>query len=253
MSTAIDTIKLGKAAGLDGLYPEFVKHLGKRARIWILKFLNQIFKVARLPPLMMKTIIIAILKPGKAADDPTKYRPIALLSIMYKLLERIIYNRIKEPIDDETPVEQAGFRENRSCVEQVLALTTHIEAGFENKLKTALALIDLSSAYDTIWRMGFMWKFYLVIRCKKLGHLVNAMLSNRIFRVFINNRSSRPRVLNNGVAQGSVCAPTYFNLYTSDVPPTKSRKSPLRTIWLWQLKSSAFKREKKTLDLTYAR
>ena len=64
----------------------------------------------------------------------------------------------------------------------------------------------------------------LVIRCKKLGHLVNAMLSNRIFRVFINNRSSRPRVLNNGVAQGSVCAPTYFNLYTSDVPSTKSRK-----------------------------
>lgn len=95
---------------------------------------------------MMKTIIIAILKPGKAADDPTKYRPIALLSTMYKLLERLIHNRIKEPIDNSLPDYQAAFRENRSCVEQLLALTTHIETGFENGLKTAIALVDLSSA-----------------------------------------------------------------------------------------------------------
>lgn len=56
LDAAISSINSGKAAGLDGLYPEFLKHLGKRAKIWILKFMNQIFKVARLPSLMMKTI-----------------------------------------------------------------------------------------------------------------------------------------------------------------------------------------------------
>lgn len=102
--------------------------------------------------------------------------------------------------------------------------TSHIEVGFEKNLKTGLSLIDLSSAYDTIWRVGFLWKFYKVIPSRKLGKLVNSMLTNRTFRVFINDRSSRPRVLNNGFGQGSVCAPTFFNLYTSDMPMTKSRK-----------------------------
>lgn len=113
--------------------------------------------------------------PYPQADDPTKYRPIALLSIMYKLLERLIYNRIKVPIDNSLPADQAGFRESRSCTEQVMSLTSHIGAGFENNLKTAIALIDLSSAYDTIWKMGFMWEFYQVIQCIKLGRQVNVM------------------------------------------------------------------------------
>ena len=178
LDAAICSIKAGKAAGLNGLYPEFLKHLGKRARIWILKFMNQIFKTARLPPLMMKTIIIAILKHRKNPELPESYRPIALLSLMYKLLEKLIYHRIKSPIDAVLPDYEAAFRENRGCSEQVLALTSHIEVGYQNNLKTGLALIDLSSAYDTIWRIGFLWKFYNVIPSKKLGKLINGMLTN---------------------------------------------------------------------------
>lgn len=69
-----------------------------------------------------------------------------------------------------------------------------------------------------------MLKFLKAIPSKKLGNLVNSMLCSRSFRVFIGNRSSRVRVLNNGLSQGGVCAPIYFNLYTSDMPSTKSRK-----------------------------
>lgn len=222
--TAIAAMKIGKAAGLDGFYPEFLRHLGNRAKYWLLKFLNKIFKFSKLPPLMMKSKIIGILKPGKSSDDPKNYRPIALLSVIYKLLERLIYGRIKSKIEASLPPEFAGFREKRSCSEQVLAMTSHIEAGFQRGLKTALVLVDLSSAYDTVWRTGFLWKFYKVIPSRKIGRLVNAMLTNRIFRVFINDKSSRPRRLNDGFAQGSVCAPPYFNLYTSDMPVTSSRK-----------------------------
>lgn len=50
------------------------------------------------------------------------------------------------------------------------------------------------------------------------------MLCNRSFRVFINNKSNRPRRLNDGLAQGSVCAPDYSNVYTSDMPVTLSKK-----------------------------
>lgn len=114
LQMAISTTKLGKAASLDGFYPEFLHHLGNRAKFWILKFLHKIFKFSRLPALMMKSKIVAILKPGKSPDNPNNYRPIALLSIIYELLEKLIYGRIGSKIESALPPEFAGFRVKRS-------------------------------------------------------------------------------------------------------------------------------------------
>jgi hypothetical protein len=57
-----------------------------------------------------------------------------------------------------TPVHQAGFRIHRSCTEQAMALTTHIEAVFQRQLKTGVVFVDLSAAYDTVWRDGEVYE-----------------------------------------------------------------------------------------------
>jgi hypothetical protein len=76
--------------------------------------------------------VIIILKPGK--DDALHFQLIPLLSIVFKLLKRMILQRIQPLIDEVVPVSQAGFRQHCSCTEQVMALTSHIEAGFQHKL-----------------------------------------------------------------------------------------------------------------------
>lgn len=88
-------------------------------------------------------------KTNKPIDEPSSYRPLSLLRVYYKLLERAIYNRIYDAIDRKLPGEQAGFRKNRSCTDQILALSTFIESEFEKKQKTGVALVDLSSLYGT--------------------------------------------------------------------------------------------------------
>lgn len=85
-----------------------------------------------LSPLFKQTKINSIVKPYKPADKAESYRPIALLSLCYKLLERLVCNRILPVIDTNILPEQAGIRPGRSCCHQVLALTTHIERGYEN-------------------------------------------------------------------------------------------------------------------------
>jgi hypothetical protein len=62
----------------------------------------------------------------------------------------MIFQRIQPLIDAVVPVLQAGYRKNHSCTEQVLALTSHIDAGFQRKLKTGVVFIDLTVAYDTV-------------------------------------------------------------------------------------------------------
>lgn len=72
------------------------------------------------------------------------------------LLERLVYKRISHIILETTPVEQAGFHSGRSCTNQVLVLTTYIEIGFQEQLKTAVAFIHLTVAYDTVWKQGLL-------------------------------------------------------------------------------------------------
>lgn len=178
----------------------------------------------KLPSIFKRAKILALLKPKKPADDPKSYRPIALLSVCLKLLERLILNRIGPPIEAIIPKEQAGFRPKRSCTDQVLALTNFIEEGFQKRMKTAVTFVDLTAAYDTVWKMGVIFKLMKVIPCLKLCDLVCSILSDRLINVYLNNSRSNTKKLNNGLPQGSVLAPSLFNLYIHDLPPTTCRK-----------------------------
>ncbi|VVC28118.1 Reverse transcriptase domain [Cinara cedri] len=94
----------------------------------------------------------AIRKPGKDGNDATDYRPISLLNSFYKALKQLIYNRITQMIDSIPSVVQADLGNERSYCEQVMSPTAFIESGFQKRLKTGAVFIDLSSAYDIIWR-----------------------------------------------------------------------------------------------------
>jgi hypothetical protein len=123
----------------------------------------------------------------KGGSDPLHFRSTSLLSIVFSIFERMILQRIVPLIDAVVRVSQAGFRKNRSCTEQVLALTSHIAALFQSKLKTGVVFIDLTAAYDTVWRDSLMLKFIRVVSYAKLSNLLNNMLLNRFFQVFLDD------------------------------------------------------------------
>lgn len=224
ISEALRATKNGKAAGFDKVYPELLTHTGPKARKWLTQFYSDILHTGKLPKAFKNTKIIAILKPGKPADLTDSYRPIALLSVSLKILERLILNRINPAIEENIPREQAGFRKGRNCTDQILSLTNYIEDGYQKGLKTAVAFVDLQAAYDTVWKKGLLSKLLSVIPCLKVCQLVSNMLSDRYFRVALNADLSSSMKLNNGLPQGSVLAPVLFNLYIHDLPITSSRK-----------------------------
>jgi hypothetical protein len=69
-----------------------------------------------------------------------------------------------------------------------------------------------------------MFKIMRVVPCAKLSNLLNNMLSNRFFQVYLGDKSSRWRKLNNALPQGIVLAPLLFNLYLSDILSTLSNQ-----------------------------
>ena len=223
LTNALKTLKNGKAAGYDNVFPEFLKNLGPATIKWLSEFLTRCITEHNIPKHWRKAKVIAIPKPGKDPTSVSSYRPISLLSVTYKILERIILHRINPTVEAVLNVAQAGFRKGRSTQDQVLALTTHIENGFQQGEKTGAVFLDLTAAYDTVWHKGLLAKISSTLP-KWAVQFVHTSLQNRMFRVHMGDKCSKWRKQSNGLPQGSVLAPVLFNLYTNDLPTTESRK-----------------------------
>ena len=157
--------------------------------------------------------------------NPKSYRPISLLCVLYKILERLIYTRIEPLINPLLPKVRAGFRRDKSTVDQVVLLNQNIEDSFETKKKAGAVFIDLTAAYDTVWHCGLTCKLLRLLPDKHMVTMIMELVRNRSFTLITgDSKQSRLRRLKNGVPQGSVLAPLLFNIYTYDLPSMISRK-----------------------------
>jgi len=77
----------------------------------------------KIPKIWRRTLVVVIPKPEKPLEDPKSYRPISLLCVPFEILERLIYAHVETITDPLLPQEQAGFRHQRSAVDQVTLLT----------------------------------------------------------------------------------------------------------------------------------
>jgi len=99
----------------------------------------------------VRALVIAVPKSEKPLGDRKSYRPISLLCVPFKILERLIYAPVETIIDPLLPQEQVGFRHGRSAVDQVNLFTQDIEGSFSAKKKAGAVFVDLTAAYDTVW------------------------------------------------------------------------------------------------------
>ena len=163
-------------------------------------------------------------KPNKPKDEPKSYRPISLLCIPYKIVERLIYNRISPVIDPQLPQEQAGFRPGRSTLDQVAKLTSDIELAFDGNLKGGDVFVDLTAAYDAVWRRGLMLKLLRMLPNRHMVRFISELISNHSVVVKTSDgQQSRLKRINNGVPKRSVLSPLLFNVYIADLPQTNSK------------------------------
>ena len=79
----------------DRLTYELLKEVPKKSHGFMLKFFNNIWQRGHLPTDCKKAIVVPVLKPNKSAFETGSYRPIALTSVLYNLIERLVANRLR--------------------------------------------------------------------------------------------------------------------------------------------------------------
>jgi hypothetical protein len=88
-------------------------------------------------------------------------------------------------------------------------------------MSTAAVFLDIEKAFDKIWHLGLLYKLSELKFSTSLIKLINSFLSQRKFRVSVEDELSTPRNLQAGVPQGSVPRPsTLYSLFINDTPQT---------------------------------
>ncbi|GFU48174.1 putative RNA-directed DNA polymerase from transposon BS [Trichonephila clavipes] len=130
-----------------------ITHLGLRGTQHLLDIFNQSWKSGRLPHEWKRTPIIPIRKPGKVLSSPESYRPVALTSILCKIMERMMLRRLTYFLDSNNllPREQYGFRRGHSTEDQILYFCQCVRDAQNLKpTNHAAAFLDLSKSFDTV-------------------------------------------------------------------------------------------------------
>lgn len=214
----LHNIKPSKAPGFDNIPNNLLKKLPAKA-IKLIKYIFNSCLICKYFPKAFKTAkVIPIAKPKKDLNIPTSYRPISLLSNLGKLLEKIIHRRLYNFAMENGVVaqEQFGFKKGHSTVHQIRRITNIIHANKHQRHSTGLILLDIEKAFDTVWHNGLIFKLIQANIPTYLTQMIQSFLSDRTFKVSINDANSSSKHVPAGVPQGSVLSPLLYTIFTSD-------------------------------------
>ena len=132
----IKKLKVGKAAGIDGVIAELLKNLDDHTLNIITKVVNKIFDSAEFPDEWAVGIIVTIFKEGEK-NDLNNYRGITLLSIVGKLLVGMLNERLTKFVEKHSILQenQAGFRKGYRTTDHIFTLHSIINHTVKIKKK----------------------------------------------------------------------------------------------------------------------
>ena len=165
--------------------------------------------------------VIPLLKEGDH-NVASNNRPLSLLPVASKACERIVLNQFSAYLTDHNRLthHQNGNKKLHSTETLSIYIADSILEAMDNKKVTALILLDLSKAFDSINHQRLLKKLTSVGASPATVKLFESFLSHRIQTVRIGSILSDPLTISHGVPQGAILSPLLFCIYTNDLPST---------------------------------
>ena len=208
-----------KATGSDGIPGMLLKVCADILAPSLTLIINKSLETGTIPTEMKLAHISPLHKAGDR-QNPRNYRPVSLLPIASKILERIISEQLKQFLEESgaIPPMQFAYRCMHSTEDALTVATERLLVARDTGLVSAVALIDLSKAFDKVRHKEMIAALQKIgINGCALEWFVN-YLSDRKQQVVIGQNKSEPFLVSCGVPQGSVLGPTLFSIYVRELP-----------------------------------
>ncbi len=210
-------LKENKAAGIDGLPPRLLKYCAAGIASSVADLFNRSFAEGHFPTDWKAALIVPIFKKGDRSE-PGNYRPIALLPVISKVMERIVHNKLSRFLNPWLSPAQSGFKKSDGTVPQLTRLTQTWAEAIDRSDYIGVVFFDLRKAFDKIWHQGLLHKLRAAGVSGPAYQWLVSFLAARHQTTVVDGCRSTPLPLHAGVPQGAILSPLLFSVYMNDIP-----------------------------------
>ena len=207
----VQKLNSNRSSGHDNIAPEFIKHGGTVLLQWIFILMQRIWTfVCDLPSADRLGSLLPI--PKKAGGTLVScFRPICLLTSIYKLYAILVFQKVKERVKDFVTWTQAGFISGRSCGNNLWLLRRVAERAIEFNTPVYCLLVDYKGAFDALNRttLGRVLALFL---SPSMVRRIMSLYINAKANVRISDITGPEFDLQRGVRQGCPASPSFFTV-----------------------------------------
>jgi ribonuclease HI len=216
---AVTSMNPKKAPGIDNVPADVVRHVFNRHPRLILDLFNRCLELSVFPSAWKQSVLKVIPKPDRQdLTSPSTYRPICLIPVIGKVLDKLMINRIlyQLRVTNQLRQSQFGFTPQTSTVDAIRRLLHLIKVAHDAGLHVLFLSLDIDGAFNNAWWPAILEQLRQKGCPENLQKLVSSYFTDRTV-TYEGKTFTDVRHLSKGCPQGSVSGPGFWNILFDDL------------------------------------